>query len=138
MGLMVDSSVVIEAERKGQTAAGLVAEIIDAFGDVQLSLSMMSVAELCRGCWRTGSARRRAAREGFIESILAVVPAFPLDLPTARIFGRIDAELAATGRRLPTSDLLIASTAIARGDDIVTGNPRHFDRVPGLTVHRYR
>lgn len=34
-----------------------------------------------------------------------------------------------------TSDLLIACTALTRDDAIITGNRRHFDRVPGLTVH---
>jgi len=51
------------------------------------------------------------------------------------VFGEIDARLGSGGRRIPTSDLLIASTALSRADEIVTGNPRHFDRVPGLKVH---
>lgn len=55
-------------------------------------------------------------------------------LPIMRVSAEIDAHLRAAGKRCPTSDLLIASTALAR-DDVVTGNVRHFDRVPGLTVH---
>jgi predicted nucleic acid-binding protein len=52
-------------------------------------------------------------------------------------FGRdLLAVLSADGQRIATSDLLIASTALSRGDRIVTGNMRHVDRVPGLTVHR--
>ena len=43
--------------------------------------------------------------------------------------------LTATGRRIPTSDLLIAATALSRDDDLVTGDTRHFGRVPGLVVH---
>ena len=38
---------------------------------------------------------------------------------------------------LPTSDLLIASTALHRDDELVTGNPRHYDRIPDLVVRRY-
>lgn len=42
-----------------------------------------------------------------------------------------------TGTRLPTSDLLIACTALSRGDEVVTGNVRHFRKVPGLTVQEW-
>jgi predicted nucleic acid-binding protein len=39
------------------------------------------------------------------------------------------------GLLIDSTSLLIASTAISRGDAIVTGNMRHFDDVPGLVVH---
>ena len=61
----------------------------------------------------------------------------PLTLAIARLYGELDARFTARGRRLPTSDLLIASTALYRGDDLVTGNPRHFAQISGLTVHHY-
>ena len=81
--------------------------------------------------------RRRAAREEFVEAILAAVPAVPITVPIMRIFGRLDADLVSKGRRLPTSDLLIASTVLSRDDRIVTGNLRHFRRIPGLAVREY-
>lgn len=56
-------------------------------------------------------------------------------LPIMRVFAESDAHLRAAGNRCPASDLLIASTALARGDEVVTGNVRRFYRVPGLTVH---
>ena len=59
-------------------------------------------------------------------------------LPVMRIFGEIDARLSVKGARLPTSDLLIACTALSLGDEIVTGNLRHYDRVPGLVVHELK
>ena len=61
-----------------------------------------------------------------------------MSLPVARVFGELDAKAAANGRRLPTSDLLIASTALCRGDDILTGNLRHFRDITGLVVHEQR
>jgi predicted nucleic acid-binding protein len=97
-------------------------------------MSVMTAGELFHGCWRADSPSRRARREEYVESVLAAVPAVPLTLATMRAFGRIGARLSAAGERLPTSDLLIASTAIVRQDTIVTGNRRHFDRVAGLSV----
>lgn len=135
MGLLIDSTVFIHAERGRLTAAELVAELMDRWDDPELALSVMSAAELFHGCWRAETASRRASREEFVETILSAIPVVPVTLSIARIFGEIDARLSAAGRRIPTSDLLIASTALSRGDEIVTGNPRRFDRVPGLTVH---
>jgi tRNA(fMet)-specific endonuclease VapC len=54
-----------------------------------------------------------------------------------RVFGEIDARLAGRGRRLPTSDLLIGSTALVRGEDVLTGNLRHFRRIPGLKARSF-
>jgi hypothetical protein len=34
------------------------------------------------------------------------------------------------GSELPTSDLLIAASDLCRGDKVVTGNTRHFDKSP--------
>ena len=135
MGLLIDSTVCIHAERSRQTPAELITELMDRWRDPELGVSVMSAAELFHGCWRADTPARRASREEFVEAILSGIPAVPITLPVARVFGELDARLSAAGRRIPTSDLLIASTALSRGDEIVTGNPRHFDRVPGLTVH---
>jgi len=72
-----------------------------------------------------------------VEAIIAAIPVVPITLPIMRIFGEIDGRLSAAGQRLPTSDLLIACSALARNDEIVTGNVRHFDRVPRLVVHSF-
>lgn len=136
MGFLIDSTVFIHAERSRLTPAGLISELMERWGDVELGISVMSAGELFHGCWRADTPARRAHRTEFVEAVLAAVPVVPIALPVARIFGEIDARLSAAGQRVPTSDLLIASTALARRDAIVTTNMRHFDRVPGLAVHR--
>ena len=137
MGLLIDSTVFVAAERRQETASDVVAGILRDYGDVDLALSVMSAGELIHGCWRAGSAPRRARREEFVESILSAIPVVPLTLAIARLYGELDARFTARGRRLPTSDLLIASTALYRGDELLTGNARHFARIPELTVRRY-
>ncbi len=107
---------------------------MDRFGDPKLALSVMTAGELFHGVWRADGARRRAQREEFIEAVLAAIPAIPVTLDIMRIFAEVDAGLRSRGVNLPTSDLIIGSTAIARGDSLVTGNRRHFDRIPGLDL----
>jgi predicted nucleic acid-binding protein len=137
MGLLIDSTVFVTAERRAETAEAVVTGLLDEYGNVELALSVMSAGELRHGCWRAESPARRARRTEFVEAILAAVPVVPLTLAIARLYGELDARFVTQGRRLPTSDLLIACTALHREDDIVTGNPRHYDRIPELIVRRY-
>jgi predicted nucleic acid-binding protein len=43
--------------------------------------------------------------------------------------------LSSAGRPLADADLQIAATAIRYGLELVTGNVRHFGRIPGLAVN---
>ena len=72
-----------------------------------------------------------------MEALLAAIPVLQVTLTIGRVVGQIDAQLSAAGQKIATSDLLIAATALSRGDAIVTGDARHFDRVAGLTVHHF-
>jgi tRNA(fMet)-specific endonuclease VapC len=135
MGLMLDSTLCIRAEREKRSPEDMIAEVVERFGDQALSLSVMTAGEMFHGVWRADSAQRRARREEFVEALLAAIPSVPITLPIMRIFAEIDARLRSNGHALPTSDLLIGSSALARGDAVVTGNPRHFRRIPGLEVH---
>ncbi|MGH7551554.1 MAG: PIN domain-containing protein [Longimicrobiales bacterium] len=137
MGLLIDSTLLVRAERNRQSPGEFVAEIIEVWGDVELAVSTMSAGELLHGCRRADTPARRASRAEFVEALFSALPVVAITLPIMRIFAEIDARLRASGNRLPTSDLLIACTALSRRDDLVTGNLRHFDRVPGLTVHAW-
>lgn len=137
MGFLIDSTACIHAERHRHTPEELVSEIMERWGDAELWVSVMSAAELFHGCWRADHPSRRAQREEFVEALLAAIPVLPVNLTIARVVGQIDAQLTAAGQRIPTSDLLIAATALSRGDTIVTADARHFDRVTGLTVHHF-
>lgn len=59
----------------------------------------------------------------------------PVDRSVADRFAMVRAELRASGMLIPDMDLLIAATALTHDLTLVTGNMRHFDRVPGLRIH---
>ena len=84
------------------------------------------------------SPQRRLRRELFVEAILNAIPIVPFDLPAARVYARLVAELAASGRPVGAHDLLVASMALARGYAVVTENLRDFQVVPGLVVRSPR
>jgi tRNA(fMet)-specific endonuclease VapC len=53
------------------------------------------------------------------------------------IYGRLRQEMEQRGTPLAEADLRIGSIAVARGLTLVTGNVRHFSRVPGLTIENW-
>ncbi|MDY6768743.1 MAG: PIN domain-containing protein [Candidatus Nanohaloarchaea archaeon] len=60
-----------------------------------------------------------------------------LSWETGRRAGKIKAELERDGRSIGAVDILIAATALEEETPLLTGNPDHFDRVPGLDVETY-
>jgi hypothetical protein len=59
----------------------------------------------------------------------------PYDAATAKAFGRLRSTLEAAGTRLDDADLQIGATALHHGLELVTGNLRHFQRIPELRIN---
>jgi len=94
--------------------------------------SAVVVGELYKGAFRSAHAARHLQNiEGRVLPALTVLP---YDLGTARVFGQVQARLEDEGRVIADADLQIAATALHHGLEIVTGNLRHFRRVPGLRI----
>jgi predicted nucleic acid-binding protein len=64
------------------------------------------------------------------------VTALPFDVAVARVFGKVRAHLEQAGSILPDADLQIAATALYHDLELVTGNVRHFERIPDLRINR--
>jgi predicted nucleic acid-binding protein len=97
-------------------------------------ISAVSVGELYHGAFRSASASRHLAN--IEEMVLPTVTVLPFDTGVARTYGEIRAELEAQGTPLAEADLQIAATARFHALELVTGNIRHFERVPGLVANR--
>jgi len=65
------------------------------------------------------------------------LPIHPVTVAIALRAGQIDGENQAKGVRLPLADLLIGVTAMELSYSVATGNLRHFQRIPGLTVMQF-
>ncbi len=137
MGILIDSTLLIFAERNSLSPAELIDRIIERHGNQELAASVMTAGELLHGCWRADTPERRARREEFVEAVLAVIPTIEITMPIVRVYAEIDARSMKDGSRLPPSDLLIAATALFRGDAIATANVRHFRRIDRLEVHAW-
>lgn len=132
MGILIDTSVLIEAERGRLQPA----EVWRRPGE-DFYLSAVTASELLHGVYRTKDESIRAARLFFAESIFSALPIVPVNLPVARLHAKIWAHLRSAGLPIEAHDLWIAATCLAHGFSILTKNERHFQRIPDLILESW-
>jgi len=94
----------------------------------------ITLGELLYGAVRRRSVSLIRAVEEYVQGDVTIVP---FDEPAARSYAEIRVGLEATGQRLDDPDLRIAAICVAHDLTLVTGNVRHFERVPGLRVENW-
>jgi predicted nucleic acid-binding protein len=92
MGLILDSSVLIKAERQGQNARQMLTAISRTAGSTDIAISVVTLIELAHGAARADTAQRKAKRYQFIEELLMALPIHPVTVPIAVRVGQIDGE----------------------------------------------
>jgi tRNA(fMet)-specific endonuclease VapC len=127
VAVLIDTSVLINAERRGESL-----EL--AIGDEERAISAITVSELLHGVHRAVDDRVRVRREAFVEHLLASIEALAITTAVARAHAGIWASLEREGNPIGAHDLWIAATAVTHGMSVATANTREFERVPGLTV----
>jgi predicted nucleic acid-binding protein len=134
MGLILDSSIAIVAERRGDTVEKMIENVVAAVGDEDAALSSVGLTELVHGIYRAQTPLMRQRRQLFIEEMLRDLTVYPYTRETAMLAGKIDGEQQAQGVTIPFGDLLIGATALALGFSVLTATLRHFRLIPGLDV----
>jgi predicted nucleic acid-binding protein len=121
---IIDTSVVIDLER-------ISPEELPA----EVAVSAVTVAELAAGPHATSDPAERARRQDRLQRTEATFEPLPVDVATARAYGRIYAAVVTTGRKARgrrALDLLVAATALAADLPLYTCNPDDFVGLEGL------
>jgi len=134
MGLILDSTYLIAAERQGKSVLNILEQVEATFGAVDVGISVVAVAELMHGAYRAQDESRKQRRLRFLDRLCAEIPVYPVTLEIARAMGRMEGELAARGVSVSFEDLAIGVTALSLGFDVATANVRYFRSIPGLKV----
>ena len=134
MGLILDSSVIIAAEHRGDTVEQFIERVVNAAGDQEAALSAVGLTELIHGLYRVKTPAMRLRRESFLNELLADLTVYPYTKETAMLAGKLDGEQQSKGVVIPFGDLLIGATALSLGYSVLTVNLRDFRRIPGLSV----
>ena len=133
MGYLLDTDTVSELMR-ARPRAGLLAKLAMVDPEDQFT-SSVTIGELVYGAYRTDRPEHFLA--AIDERVLPNVGVLVFDEPAARVYGRIRAHLERAGQRLAEPDLRVASIALVSSHTVVTGNVRHFSRVPDLRVENW-
>jgi tRNA(fMet)-specific endonuclease VapC len=136
VGIILDTSVVIASERRGHSVPEILEHIKELRGEVEVALSVVTIAELVHGAYRAQNQVQQRQRLDFIDRLSSDVPVHPTTIDIARLVGRIEGEQAATGVQISFEDLVIGVTALNLGYEVATLNIRDFQRIPSSSVIR--
>jgi predicted nucleic acid-binding protein len=134
MGLLVDSCVVVTAERQALPVSALLEKLQEQHPEAEIVLSAISVVELEHGVYRAQSPEQALRRRVYLNTVFAAIPVEPFTREIGTWVARVDAEARSNGIVIPFADLLIGGTALYIGYAVVTSNVRHFQKIPGLVV----
>jgi tRNA(fMet)-specific endonuclease VapC len=129
MGLIVDSSVLIAAERGKLDWNAFVRK----WSSEPLFMASITLSELWHGYHRTTGSNMEK-RRGFIQELEAGIPILEFAAKEALIHARIWADMEIIGRRIGPHDMMIAAIALANEHAVATLNESEFGRVSGLKL----
>jgi tRNA(fMet)-specific endonuclease VapC len=130
MAYLFDTDAISEV-LKPRPAAGYVRWLASIPREEQFT-SAVVVGELYKGAFRSSAVTRHL--ENVEKRVLPALTVLSYDTSAARVYGQVRAQLESAGRPLADADLQIAATAILYDLELVTGNVKHFKRVPGLRI----
>ena len=130
MGVILDTSVLIEAERRESE----IQQFAESRKDEVFGLSVISVAELLHGVHRADSTERRIKRSAYVEKVIELFPIYNFEISIARIYAELWSDLSKRGIQIGAHDLIIGSTALSLGFSVATHNKRHFEKIEGLKI----
>jgi predicted nucleic acid-binding protein len=133
--MVLDTSVCVDLLREaGRGAQGPATEAVGELGNTPVHLSVFSVCELETGVRLAVRPSQEQARLKHLLRRLTVLYPAP---GFSALYAEAAAVLIAAGTPIPVMDLLIGVTAKAHSMPVLTRDPDHFSRVPGLVVESY-
>ena len=92
LGIVLDSSVIVDAERKKQTVEEFLRSFLRAYGEIDISVSAVTVAELAHGVARANTLETRNRRRALIDELKKHVPVQPVTSESVEIAGQISGD----------------------------------------------
>jgi tRNA(fMet)-specific endonuclease VapC len=125
--LILDTSVLIDAEQGGDALADSIADADD------VAISAVTVAELRVGV-ALAKGKRREKRELFVASVIDAISVEVYDIEVAEAHARLLAHVRKAGTPRGAHDLIIAATALARERLVLTLDRGGFEDLPGVPM----
>lgn len=125
--IVLDSSVLIDIERKNEEALELIEDM--SSNDEELIISAVTVSEILTGTYYRGGRESLAVA----KTLLAQFRLVPLDAEVADKTAQYVAFLLRNGSPVDFKDVAIAATfTVTKSDFLITQNKKHFDILPEI------
>jgi len=102
--------------------------------DGPVGVCFMTIAELYYGAEKS---RDPSKNTDTIEKLLITLEIVHTDIAILKRFGMIKAHLQKQGEPIADADILIASATLEKAERLITGNTKHFERIPGLALENW-
>src|ERR1035441_3778652 len=93
MGLVLDSGVLIAAERDAMPVSELLASLEHKHGETDVVLSSITVIELEHGLHRAKTIVQSRKRREYLDTVFAAIPVEPFTREMAQLASKLDAEI---------------------------------------------
>lgn len=112
----------------------LLEKLRDLPKDLQFT-SAINIGEIYYGAYR--SPKKEQILDAFGRYVFPNINIVPFDPKCGEIFGILKADIEKSGIGCSEPDLRIAAVALGHNLILVTGNTRHFERLPGLRIQNW-
>src|SRR3989344_494309 len=103
-----------------------------------ISISSPSIVEIIRGLHLKKTLQHiKQNEEEKIENTLNSLNILQLNKESAKIAGRLQAELINKGEDIGIIDILIAAIALRNNETLITRNKKPFEKIPNLKIQTY-
>lgn len=130
--MILDTSFLIDVMNGDRSALSKVDQI--EADNAEQVVPAMTLQELYIG---VGASEMPEHERRKIERVVESRPILATSEQIARKAGRIDGQLRKDGQPINVGDATIGATAVVREEPVLTGDPDHFERIPGLDVVTY-
>jgi len=97
-----------------------------------LYISIITVAEILEGIYNYRDTKSLKIFQDLLDEQLTILD---IDMDVIKNYALLNGKLRKEGKLIDKFDLLIASTALAYDLTLVTGNLKHFNRIPELQFY---
>jgi predicted nucleic acid-binding protein len=129
MGLVIDTSALVELERRGDwdiTGSPLY--------DEPAVIAAIAYAEVMVGVRLADTAARARQRKARLDALVSHCPIVEFNRAMAERWSDVFAQLSRDGKMIPSNDIAVAATALELDLGVLVGpaDEKHFRRVAGL------
>ena len=128
MKVVIDTSIIVEIERKNKLVVEFIKDLINKNAD--LSISIVTLSEILTGCYLREDYEKASAEA---KRVLSQFLWIDMDSKIAEKTAKFLAYLIKKGKIIEYPDIVIAATFdIIKGNYLLTLNKTHFESIPEL------